>query len=592
VAVELWADIPSNPATTVSSGGTGAPAGGTVETWTVASSTAFPAASSTAAPPTQFHVQDVALSQEVIAVTNVSGTTWTVTRGSEGSTPVAHAAGFGIIQVVSSSGLNQARSTEWLNVQTMFGATGNGVTDDTAAIQAAISAVSTTTGGVVYLPAGQYVTSSPLVVNSSDILLLGSGSLATMGGGGFNDGKLTTIKPSAGWAQGSANAPACILFDASAASINRCGIERISVLGSNVPSGTTMHGIATLGQAGAFSATGCIVGSIANTSSDGITNLVGTLPTAQGNSYVRCLVQGIGGHGFNLASGDMTMEHCHAQGNGLWGIMVTIGAGDTRIANCRADLSTNNGGFYVYVPASAYLGMVQLSNCSTQRNNTNGIQIANTSAGDICPVYLDNCVFQGDGIAGGGNAGIRLSGPVAAVITGGGVHVNTIDVGSGVPLSAITTASDGVSRPVMLNMRGGFYNGVNAFWDQVNLPLTYDIRVHNYTGGQWVYTNTPSVWNSGDNTSANAAVLTPAFTNGAAAQLSDTSRDYMVYLTCTTAGTGLTLAIGPTGTPANALISGATATLGESISVRLPAGWYLEWSATSAAFATQVAIGC
>lgn len=98
---------------------------------------------------------------------------------------------------------------------------------------------------------------------------------------------------------------------------------------------------------------------------------------------------------------------------------------------------------------------------------------------------------------------------------------------------------------------------------------------------------------SGGVTTANGApVLTPTFANGTAAQLSDLTRDYMVYLTIGTAGTANTLAIGPTSTPANTIISSATATSGEIMSFRLPAGWYVKWSATTATLATQKAIGC
>jgi hypothetical protein len=96
----------------------------------------------------------------------------------------------------------------------------------------------------------------------------------------------------------------------------------------------------------------------------------------------------------------------------------------------------------------------------------------------------------------------------------------------------------------------------------------------------------------GTKTTAAAAVLAPAFANGTAAQLSDTTRDYMVYLTIGTAGTANTLAIGPTSTPANTIISAATATSGEVMAFRLPAGWYVKWSATTATLGTQIAIGC
>ena len=84
IPLEVFAN---NPSTTVSSGGTTAPAGGTVETWTVASSAAFPVVEIGA---TQFHVADPNMPSEMITVQNVAGTSWTVLRGAESTTPVAH----------------------------------------------------------------------------------------------------------------------------------------------------------------------------------------------------------------------------------------------------------------------------------------------------------------------------------------------------------------------------------------------------------------------------------------------------------------------------------------------------------------------
>lgn len=94
---ELFANVPSTTAT--GSSGTTSPASGTTETWTVASSAQFPAASSTVG--TQFHIGDPAAPSEMIAVTNVSGINWTVTRGAEGSTPVAHATGATYVEVTT-----------------------------------------------------------------------------------------------------------------------------------------------------------------------------------------------------------------------------------------------------------------------------------------------------------------------------------------------------------------------------------------------------------------------------------------------------------------------------------------------------------
>lgn len=59
----------------------------------------------------------------------------------------------------------QAKLRETVSVKD-FGAVGNGVIDDTAAIQAAINSV-ITTGQMLYVPAGTYIITSPLVANGS-----------------------------------------------------------------------------------------------------------------------------------------------------------------------------------------------------------------------------------------------------------------------------------------------------------------------------------------------------------------------------------------------------------------------------------------
>ena len=99
MAVEIYANQPS---TTVAAAQT---ATSGTQSWTVSSPVSFPAASSGASPPTQFHIADPAAPSELIAVTNVAGSVFTVTRGAEGTTPVAHSAGFTIVQVVTAGAL-------------------------------------------------------------------------------------------------------------------------------------------------------------------------------------------------------------------------------------------------------------------------------------------------------------------------------------------------------------------------------------------------------------------------------------------------------------------------------------------------------
>jgi hypothetical protein len=64
-----------------------------------------------------------------------------------------------------------------------YGAAGDGSTDDTAAIQAAIDACQDSNGGIVFLPSGVYVTSEPLLITEHHVTLEGPGM-----GVGFDPG--------------------------------------------------------------------------------------------------------------------------------------------------------------------------------------------------------------------------------------------------------------------------------------------------------------------------------------------------------------------------------------------------------------------
>jgi len=59
--------------------------------------------------------------------------------------------------------------TGWFNVKS-YGAAGDGIADDTSEIQAAIAAALAAGGGVVYFPAGTYLTSSQLLLDYSAVV--------------------------------------------------------------------------------------------------------------------------------------------------------------------------------------------------------------------------------------------------------------------------------------------------------------------------------------------------------------------------------------------------------------------------------------
>lgn len=93
---ELFAN---NASASVTAGGNNAPSPGTSQTWTVASSAQFPAISTGVS---QIRIVDPAVPGEVMMVTNISGTTWTVTRGAEGTT-AAHTPTFTVYNIVSAA---------------------------------------------------------------------------------------------------------------------------------------------------------------------------------------------------------------------------------------------------------------------------------------------------------------------------------------------------------------------------------------------------------------------------------------------------------------------------------------------------------
>lgn len=99
-----------------------------------------------------------------------------------------------------------------LFIATRYGATGNGVADDTVAIQSALAAAGANGGGIVYLPAGQYHVTNTLDVPSG-VELRGSYELRHStwpGADGIAKGAI--IQPYGG--QGTTNGPPAIALEA------------------------------------------------------------------------------------------------------------------------------------------------------------------------------------------------------------------------------------------------------------------------------------------------------------------------------------------------------------------------------------------
>lgn len=156
-------------ATTTVAASADAPSSGTVETWTVASSAMFGTAQTGVS---QFHVVDPNAPTEVIAATNVSGTTWTVTRGADSTTPVTHSGGFT---------LNQTITAPWLaSLMTVLAQTSVQSSNYTASANQIVACNTTSGSFTVALP------SAPAAgtIVAVKIVILGAGNGVTVAASG------------------------------------------------------------------------------------------------------------------------------------------------------------------------------------------------------------------------------------------------------------------------------------------------------------------------------------------------------------------------------------------------------------------------
>ena len=116
----------------------------------------------------------------------------------------------------------------YYNVQdTAYGAKGNGVTDDTLAMQAAINAAEATgLGGVIFFPPGVYIQTAPLIISADNIMLLGCGRASTLQPGnvftGINAGM--------------------VFFGGGGAGIHHCGVQNLRFYGGST---NTLANLAT-----------------------------------------------------------------------------------------------------------------------------------------------------------------------------------------------------------------------------------------------------------------------------------------------------------------------------------------------------------
>jgi Pectate lyase superfamily protein len=554
-----------------------------------------------------------------------------------------------------------------------YGAVGNGVTDDTAAIQAAINAVNTANsgnGGQLFFPPATYAVTP--VSSTSAALVLNNGTTGYTGVRmvGSSEGGSHLLKL--------ANGP---IFNMSGPSTDLtgnthakyCSLENL-YLDGNTFTGTMLQ---------TYYADNL---SFHNVHFVNNYDIVQDTAEFWDSRYYNCVWEGCGSltnsastpnvllrdsaasSGFGFSTDSVNGIHfvgCRWEGFRQGAVWIQQGVSNSSnpnglfFVNCKMESSVLRGGPHFSCDSSARgvfvdhlycysggfsgtfstaqdvitwnpngassLNNVFISNRAATSSIANGVTISSNLAGqsavarNVVGMYntaptgahinfstatgtfiIDNCVSTlGTAFA---NAPAVVAGEVVATASSAGAFsiVNTTAVTGNTNADLELVEATSVSQALGMRVTG---DTVNRFLMLPDGTMKWgpgsgaiDASVARTSAGTLTYSTNVvmsgiTYLNAGSATAGSAPVLTPTFASGTAAQLSDTTRDYMVYFQIGTVGTGFILAIGPANTTVNTIMTSATPGTDESISFRLPAGWWVKWSGTGT-LASQKAIGC
>jgi pectate lyase-like protein len=280
----------------------------------------------------------------------------------------------------------------WFNVKNpAYGATGDGSTDDTAAIQAAIDDCMARGKGVVYFPGGTYKVTATLEADSDGVTLAGAGA------------SVSVISLASATANG-------VNFGNGSAQRDHCGVTNLTF---------TSSATRTAGAAIDFDKVGnSIISNVwMDSQFDGI-----VLRNGGTNIFVRDGVWNsftTGGVGLDVQGGNdqyvsgIVMDNVAAS-QPLAGIRVGINAGNLVVRDC--DFIHAGTGLLVNPASSATVQWMFVMNCAFDTCSSHGIEIAPSSGGTVKGVtftgcWTSSCAADGFAVDGAGTTdGVRLVG--------------------------------------------------------------------------------------------------------------------------------------------------------------------------------------
>ncbi|MEU3986082.1 glycosyl hydrolase family 28-related protein [Streptomyces sp. NPDC026672] len=390
--------------------------------------------------------------------------------------------------------------TGWLNVRLM-GAKGDGTTDDTAAIQAAID-LAAVAGGVVYFPSGTYVLSDALVLQSG-VSLRGDGATASV---------LTQTSTTDNVLSG---------VDVQQISVTSLGID-----GPGTGSGSGIH---------------LTVSSSPNTPYLTLEDLRITGMGAEGisaelpivSAIRRTVVEDCGTWGFDLfgqTSGGQppgtscVLESCYANGCGSGGFNLF------KLAYCTLTGCAADGNPIGYLMDTAYA--VTMTGCGAEGNTTAGVRISGGYGATLNGLFVYNNLGIGIHVTGSAHI-VSLSHVVD--VTPGGTATKFIQVDAGsyaTILGMSNTTANALNGSVNIvddGANGAVFSGYTYVGNSLEVAqdIFADSNVSIGTVGKGLKVK------EGTNAKMGVATLTAGAATVANTSVAATSR---VFLTCQTPG--------------------------------------------------------
>jgi Pectate lyase superfamily protein len=344
-----------------------------------------------------------------------------------------------------------------------YGAAGNGTTDDTAAINSALSTMfSTYGGGVVLLPwtEGGYLVSGTISIPPYTILQGQAQLTLNLFSTPTN---ISRIVASASWAPSSTTGIVSILSKTPGGwGINNqsCGLENVFIDGS-LNSNSNLQGVQLTGPVYDVHLEDVFVFKAphngVNASSQTESGITPTYPYHQ--RYDRVAVANSGNSGFNLVNfTDSSFVNCLGFGN-TGANYVIQNMSNSVFTACRAEWSSSNAGYSI----TGTSGSITFTGCTTDQNAEEAFYI-NSAAGQSVSgggIIITGGKLHSDGNAGtsGHTSGINVNSSTVPVIISG-VNVEAGQNGASYfPANAVSlTSSPNVT------VTGSILQGVTSAW--------------------------------------------------------------------------------------------------------------------------------